>query len=40
MLVNTVIRPRDTRPQLIKALRMLRNKERPAPTKRHGNIPL
>jgi acetyl-CoA carboxylase carboxyltransferase component len=40
MLVNSVIRPRDTRPQLIKALRMLRNKERPAPTKRHGNIPL
>jgi acetyl-CoA carboxylase carboxyltransferase component len=40
MLVNTVIRPRETRPQLIKALRMLRNKERPAPTKRHGNIPL
>ncbi len=40
MLVNTVIRPRETRPQLIRALRMLRNKERPAPTKRHGNIPL
>jgi acetyl-CoA carboxylase carboxyltransferase component len=40
MLVDTVIRPRDTRPQLIKALRMLQNKERPAPSKRHGNIPL
>jgi acetyl-CoA carboxylase carboxyltransferase component len=40
LLVNTVIRPRDTRPHLIKALRVLRNKERPAPTKRHGNIPL
>ncbi|HWR92773.1 MAG TPA: acyl-CoA carboxylase subunit beta [Desulfobacterales bacterium] len=40
MLVNTVIRPRETRPQLIRALRMLRNKERPAPVKRHGNIPL
>jgi acetyl-CoA carboxylase carboxyltransferase component len=40
MLVNTVIRPSETRPQLIKALRMLRNKERPAPAKRHGNIPL
>jgi acetyl-CoA carboxylase carboxyltransferase component len=40
MLVNTVIRPRDTRPQLIRALRMLKNKERPAPVKRHGNIPL
>jgi methylmalonyl-CoA decarboxylase subunit alpha len=40
MLVNTVIRPRETRPQLIRALRMLKNKERPAPNKRHGNIPL
>jgi acetyl-CoA carboxylase carboxyltransferase component len=40
MLVNTVIEPRETRPQLIRALRMLKNKERPAPTKRHGNIPL
>ncbi|MCU0562996.1 MAG: acyl-CoA carboxylase subunit beta [Desulfobacterales bacterium] len=40
MLVNTVIRPRDTRPQLIRALRMLKNKERPMPVKRHGNIPL
>jgi propionyl-CoA carboxylase beta chain len=40
MLVNSVIQPRETRPQLIRALRMLRHKERPAPTKRHGNIPL
>jgi acetyl-CoA carboxylase carboxyltransferase component len=40
MLVDSVIRPRETRFQLIKALRMLRNKQRPAPTKRHGNIPL
>jgi acetyl-CoA carboxylase carboxyltransferase component len=40
MLVDTVIRPRETRPHLIKALRMLRGKERPAPVKRHGNIPL
>jgi acetyl-CoA carboxylase carboxyltransferase component len=40
MLVDTVIKPRETRPQLIKALRMLRNKQRPAPNKRHGNIPL
>ena len=40
MLVDTVVRPRDTRPQMIRLLRMLRNKERPAPTKRHGNIPL
>ncbi len=40
MLVNTVIQPRETRPHLIRALRMLKNKERPAPNKRHGNIPL
>ena len=40
MLVHSVINPRDTRPQLIKALRMLRNKQRPEVSKRHGNIPL
>jgi len=40
MLVDTVIKPRETRVQLIKALRMLRNKERPRPARRHGNIPL
>ena len=40
MLVHSVIRPRDTRPHLIKALRMLRNKQRPEINKRHGNIPL
>jgi len=40
MLVDTVIEPQATRPELIKALRMLRNKERPDPFRRHGNIPL
>jgi acetyl-CoA carboxylase carboxyltransferase component len=40
MLVDTVIKPKETRSQLIKALRMLRNKQRPAPNKRHGNMPL
>jgi acetyl-CoA carboxylase carboxyltransferase component len=40
MLVDKVIKPGETRPQLIKALRMLRNKHRPPPAKRHGNIPL
>ena len=40
MLVDKVILPRETRPHLINALRMLRNKVRPGPTKRHGNIPL
>jgi propionyl-CoA carboxylase beta chain len=32
MLVDKVIKPQETRPQLIKALRMLRNKTRPGPT--------
>jgi acetyl-CoA carboxylase carboxyltransferase component len=40
MLVDSVINPRETRPQLIKALRMLRNKQRPELNKRHGNMPL
>jgi acetyl-CoA carboxylase carboxyltransferase component len=40
MLVDCVIKPKETRPQLIKALRMLRNKQRPESNKRHGNIPL
>jgi acetyl-CoA carboxylase carboxyltransferase component len=40
MLVNSVIKPKETRPQLIKALRMLRNKQRPELNKRHGNMPL
>jgi len=40
MLVHSVIKPAETRPQLIKALRMLANKQRPEPNKRHGNIPL
>jgi len=40
MRVDILIRPRETRVQLIKALRMLRNKERPRPERRHGNIPL
>jgi len=40
MLVDSVIKPRETRPRLIKALKMLANKKRPEPNKRHGNIPL
>ncbi len=40
MLVDKVIAPRETRPQLIKALQMLKNKERPRRPRRHGNIPL
>jgi acetyl-CoA carboxylase carboxyltransferase component len=40
MLVDTVIEPQATRPELINALKMLKNKERPEPFRRHGNIPL
>jgi acetyl-CoA carboxylase carboxyltransferase component len=40
MLVHSVIKPRETRAQLIKALKMLSNKQRPEVSKRHGNIPL
>jgi acetyl-CoA carboxylase carboxyltransferase component len=40
MLVDTVIKPSETRPELIKAMRMLKNKQRPKPFRRHGNIPL
>jgi acetyl-CoA carboxylase carboxyltransferase component len=39
-LVDNVIEPRETRPKLIKALEMLRNKRESLPPKKHGNIPL
>ena len=38
--VDAVIAPRDTRPRLIRALRMLENKRDTTPPKKHGNIPL
>ena len=38
--VDAIIRPEDTRPELIGALRMLRNKRDQNPPKKHGNIPL
>ncbi|MDH5363704.1 MAG: methylmalonyl-CoA carboxyltransferase, partial [Dehalococcoidia bacterium] len=38
--IDDVINPRETRPKLIKALRMLQNKEVSTPSKKHGNIPL
>jgi acetyl-CoA carboxylase carboxyltransferase component len=38
--LDDVIDPRDTRPKLIKALEMLRNKVDHLPPKKHGNIPL
>ncbi|MDX9787251.1 MAG: acyl-CoA carboxylase subunit beta [Desulfobacterales bacterium] len=38
--IDEVIDPADTRPKLIAALRMLRNKRDQNPPKKHGNIPL
>ncbi len=40
MLVDRVIEPEETRSQIVKGLRMLKNKKRPEPFRRHGNIPL
>ena len=39
-LVDDVIEPRETRPRLIRALEVLRNKRENLPPKKHGNIPL
>jgi acetyl-CoA carboxylase carboxyltransferase component len=38
--LDDVIAPRETRPRLIEALRMLQNKRDANPPKKHGNIPL
>jgi acetyl-CoA carboxylase carboxyltransferase component len=38
-MVDDVIEPPDTRPVLIRALRPLLRKERPVPSRKHGNIP-
>ncbi len=38
--IDDIIEPRDTRPRLINALEMLRNKRDSNPPKKHGNIPL
>jgi propionyl-CoA carboxylase beta chain len=38
--IDDVIDPRETRPRLISALDMLRNKRDENPPKKHGNIPL
>ena len=40
MLVDRVIEPSETRTQIIKGLKMLKNKKRPEPFRKHGNIPL
>jgi propionyl-CoA carboxylase beta chain len=38
--IDDVIEPHETRPKVIKALRMLENKVDTVPKKKHGNIPL
>ena len=38
--VDEVILPEETRPQLCRALSMLRNKRQEVPQRKHGNIPL
>ena len=38
--VDDVVEPRETRPRVIRALRMLENKVDTMPKKKHGNIPL
>jgi propionyl-CoA carboxylase beta chain len=38
--IDNVIEPRETRPQLISALRALREKYAPSPARKHGNIPV
>jgi propionyl-CoA carboxylase beta chain len=38
--LDDVIDPRETRPRLIGALHMLREKREPGPPRKHGNIPL
>jgi propionyl-CoA carboxylase beta chain len=38
--IDSVILPEDTRPEIIQALKMLRNKRQKNPPKKHGNIPL
>ncbi len=39
-MIDAVIPPRDTRREIIRALRLLHNKRESLPPKKHGNIPL
>jgi acetyl-CoA/propionyl-CoA carboxylase carboxyl transferase subunit len=38
--IDDVIEPAETRPRLIKAIRMLSTKRESVPARKHGNIPL
>ena len=39
-LIDDVIDPSETRPKIIRALKMLANKRESLPPKKHGTIPL
>ncbi len=39
-VIDIIIKPQETRPQLIKALEMLQTKRENTPDRKHGNIPL
>ena len=38
--VDDVIEPAETRPRLVKSLRMLATKRESVPARKHGNMPL
>ena len=38
--IDEIISPEETRPKLIQALEMLKNKRDKMPPKKHGNLPL
>jgi len=38
--IDAVIRPHETRLEIVRALRLLRSKRATLPPKKHGNIPL
>ena len=38
--IDEIIHPRETRPKLAAALKLLRNKRQTNPPRKHGNIPL
>ena len=40
MIADVVIRPQETRPHLIRTLKLLRNKEKDFPARKHGNMPV
>ena len=40
MIADTIIRPQETRPRLIRCLSLIKDKRKGWPAKKHGNIPL